>query len=114
MRSDHERLEDRSLALHKELAERLRENPQLIETAKGNLERWAKRDGDLPAWREWRGILDGSLSQILTMLLSDDERGRRLRQSSPFCGILTPRQRWGIYESFTVGAYHKGDRQHRG
>jgi hypothetical protein len=114
MTSDHERLADRSLALHKEIAKRLKENPQLIEIARANLERWVNRDGDLPVWREWRGILSGSLPQVLTMVLSDDERSKRLRQSSPFCGILSPRERWSMYESFTVGAYHKGDRQHRG
>lgn len=113
MWSDHRRLEDRSLALHKEIAKRLEENPQLIEIAKANLERWALRDGDLPVWRQWREILNGPLSQVITALLSEDEDCKRLRQSSPFCGILTPRERWDIYESFTVGAYYKGVGQHR-
>lgn len=114
MRSDHERLEDRSLALHKEIAKRLSENPQLIQVAKANLERWVARDGDLPVWREWREILNGPLTKVVSMLISDDEESKRLRQSSPFCGILAPRERWRIYESFTVGAYYKGIRQHRG
>ena len=114
MGSDHNRLEDRSLALHREIVKRLEENPQLIEIAKANIERWTKRDGDLPVWREWRESLRGPLSQLITMLLSDDEGSKRLRQSSPFCGILAPRERWEIYESFTVGAYYKSNGQHRG
>lgn len=114
MRSDHERLEDRSLALHKEIAKRLSENPQLIQIAKANLDRWVERDGDLPVWREWREILNGPPKKVISMLISDDEESKRLRQSSPFCGILAPRERWCIYESFTVGAYYKGVRQHRG
>lgn len=114
MWSDHERLEDRSLALHKEIAKRLSENPQLIEIAKANLERWVARDGDLPVWREWRELLNGPLSQVIPTLVSDDEVCKRLRQSSPFCGILAPRERWHIYESFTVGTYYKGVGQHRG
>ena len=114
MASDHNRLEDRSLALHREIVKRLATNPQLVEIAKLNIERWTKRDGDLPVWREWREILSGPLSHIMTLLLSDDEKSRRLRQSSPFCGILAPRERWDIYESFTVGAYYKGNGQHRG
>lgn len=114
MGSDHNRLEDRSLALHREIVKRLEANFQLIEIAKANIERWTQRDGDLPVWREWREILDRPLSQVITVLLSNDEESKRLRQSSPFCGILEPRERWDIYESFTVGAYYKGDGQHRG
>jgi len=29
--------------------------------------------------------------------LSDTEDGRRLRQSSPFCSVLTVRERWALY-----------------
>jgi hypothetical protein len=114
MWSDHKRLEDRSLALHREIAERLEQNPELIEIAKANLERWAARDGDLPVWREWREILNKPLALIIAILRSDDETSKRLRQSSPFSGILSPRERWNIYESFTIGAYYKSDGQHRG
>jgi hypothetical protein len=28
------------------------------------------------------------LSQVLSALLSQDERGARMRQASPFCGIM--------------------------
>jgi hypothetical protein len=35
-------------------------------------------------------------------MVSPSEKARRLRQSSPFCGILTPRERWKIYESFAT------------
>ena len=113
MWSDHQRLEDGTLALHKEIAKRLEENPQLIEVAKANLERWTLRGGDLPVWRAWREILNGTLPQVLTVLLSEDEDCKRLRQSSPFCGILSPRERGDIYESSTVGAYYKSVVQHR-
>lgn len=114
MESDHNRLEERSLALHREIVKRLEKNSQLIEIAKANIERWTKREGDLPVWREWRGILNRPLSQVISVLLSNDEESKRLRQSSPFSGILAPRERWDIYESFTVGAYYKGDGQHHG
>jgi len=114
MKSDHERLEERSIALHREIAKRLEENPQLVDLARANLERWIARDGELPPWREWRKILGWPFSQLISFLLSRDEVSKRLRQSSPFCGILAPKERWHIYESFTVGAYYKGVGQHRG
>lgn len=113
MWSDHKRIEERSLQLHKEIARRLEEDPQLIKVAKKNLIRWIARDGEIPVWREWSELLNGALSQVLSVLLSPDERGTRLRQSSPFCGILSPRERWKIYESFTIGAYYSSSGEHR-
>ena len=52
MKSDHERLEERSIALHREIAQRLEDNPQLVVLARANLERWIARDSELPPWRE--------------------------------------------------------------
>lgn len=112
MWSDHIRIEERSLALHAEIAERLAACPELLETAKLNIDRWIERDGEIRPWKEWREILGRPLPEIIHVLVSPDENARRLRQSSPFCGLLTPRERWRIYESFTVGAYYQGRRQH--
>ena len=108
MWSDHMRLEERSLALHEEIARRLSASPELIEVAKENLARWMERDRGLPPWKEWREILERLLPEIIAVLTALDEKARHLRQSSPFCGILTPRERWRIYESYTVGAYYQG------
>jgi len=113
MWSDHMRIEERSLALHAEIAKRLAAHPELLETARQNVARWIERDGEIPPWKEWREILKRPLSDIRQVLVSKDEDARSLRQSSPFCGLLSPRERWRIYESFTVGAYYKGRRQHR-
>ena len=35
--------------------------------------------------------------EIGSILFDDSEEGRRLRQSDPFSGILTPAERWEIY-----------------
>jgi hypothetical protein len=113
MWSDHTRLEERSIALHEEVARRLSACPELIGIAKENIARWIERDGEIPPWKEWKEILDRPLSEIIDVLLSRDERARHLRQSSPFCGFLAPRERWCIYESFTIGAYRQGGSKHR-
>jgi hypothetical protein len=42
-------------------------------------------------------ILQGSWPEIRSVLLDESEEGKRLRQNSPFCGILTPVERWAIY-----------------
>lgn len=113
MWSDHMRLEERSMALHEEIARRLSACPELLEVAKDNIARWIKRDGEISPWAEWKEILSRPLTEIINVLLSRDEKARHLRQSSPFCGLLTPRERWRIYESFTVGTYYQGGGQHR-
>lgn len=114
MWSDHMRLEERSIALHEEISRRLSARPELLEIAKENIARWIERDGEIPPWGEWKEILSRPVLEIIEVLRSRDEKARHLRQSSPFCGLLTPRERWRIYESYAVGAYYQGGRQHRG
>ena len=64
--------------------------------ARETCRRW-HRDNPSPSIEEWLTLLDQPWSEIRLTLLSDSEEGRRLRQSDPFCGILTPQERWEIY-----------------
>jgi len=81
--------------MDREIARRLRADPALAEIARRNLKRWLGRPG-LPAslnrcYVEWRTILDShSLDQLLRLLEDEGEEAQRLRQNSPFVGILTP------------------------
>jgi hypothetical protein len=52
-----------------------------------------------PVFEDWRAILDGPISGVFAVLEGKDERSMRLRQSSPFCGILTPAERTAILMS---------------
>lgn len=99
---NHFQIEERSLALHRAIARRLKENPALLEVALKNLERWIQDGGMRSYWTEWKTILNGPLEEILSFLVSGGEKAKWLRQSSPFCGILLPQERWKIYESFTA------------
>jgi hypothetical protein len=101
MRS-HEWIDARSLALHEAVAVRLEARPQLLEVARANLKRWlAARP--VAALREWQRLLDSMpLPQLVQLLRSPEEEAVRLRQSSPFAGILSPAERQAIlarYES---------------
>jgi len=98
----HGRIEERSILLHRVIAQRVSENPALLDAARANLRRWVGRDGGRLYWTEWENMLKGSLDDLLAFMVSPSEKARRLRQSSPFCGILTPRERWKIYESFAT------------
>jgi hypothetical protein len=35
--------------------------------------------------------------EVRRILLEESDEGQRLRQTDPFCGILTPAERWEIY-----------------
>jgi len=102
MRS-HEWIDQRSLALDRLIAEKLAAHPELLEHAVQILDRWiAQRQPQPPAaLLEWQQILrERSFTEILAFLRSDSEKARRLRQSSPFCGLLTPEERLEIFREY--------------
>jgi hypothetical protein len=97
--SDHQRIERQSAAMHQVIAARIRTGDSLpIERARSNLERWCRQFGGVlpPAYVEWQDLLDRGIDTVVRTLEADDQNSIRLRSSSPFTGILTPRERWDI------------------
>ena len=94
----HALLDARRLATHREIAKRIDADPSLLGKALGNIERWSRQMGRTPpALAEWQGLLRTlPWERIRPYLVQDDEESRRLRQSSPFVGILTQRERMEI------------------
>ena len=71
----HQRLDQRSLALHRAIAGKLRADPALIAIALENLDRWSlKRGRSQPYWDAWREILGRPLAQVPDLMLEDSER----------------------------------------
>ncbi len=66
-----------------------------FEHAKRVCQRWVA-SGNVPA-REWMTILALPWAEVREVLLDESDRGQRLRQSDPFCGVLSPQERWEIY-----------------
>ena len=66
-----------------------------FEHAKDVCRRWVAR-GNVPA-REWLIILQRPWEEVRAVLLDESDEGQRLRQNDPFCGVLTPQERWAIY-----------------
>jgi len=99
---DHRLIDERSLAFSRLIADKLRANPAGIQHARDNLERWLREcsERSRPALFEWRQLLDGPVEDLLSFLTSREERAVRLRQSSPFAGILTSEERWAILRDF--------------
>jgi predicted NAD/FAD-dependent oxidoreductase len=97
----HQRIDQRSLALHRAIAKKLHTNPALLEIARSNLDRWSVANSrSQPYWDAWREILTRPLPDILALLVEDSERMTALRQATPFAGVLEPAERWAIYASF--------------
>jgi hypothetical protein len=100
--SDHQRLDARSLALHKLIAAKLLSNPSLIDQARSTLARWRTQVAQpVPLYfGEWQRVLEGSPGAIAEFLVSPTQSAARLRQSSPFSNTLTSAEREKIYEAF--------------
>jgi hypothetical protein len=99
--SGHQRIDRRSLALHRAIGEKLRQDPSLIGIALENLDRWSQSAGrSQPYWDEWRKILEKPLPEILALLEEESEHMTAMRQATLFAGILKPAERWAIYAEF--------------
>ena len=106
MRS-HDFIDRRSLALARLVADKLERDSSGVETARANLKRWIAASGGhpSPAHVEWLSILDHRpFGEILDILRTDSEDHRRLRQSSPFAGILSSDERWEVLRTYEARA----------
>jgi len=97
--SGHARIESRSLDMHRAIAEKLRKNPRLLEAAGENIRRWRRQGVDVTAFAEWEAILGRGVAETVRVLTDPSERGARLRQSTPFTGVLSPTERRRFFEA---------------
>ncbi|MDX2178460.1 MAG: hypothetical protein SFV18_02630 [Bryobacteraceae bacterium] len=112
--SGHERIDRRSVALHRAIAAKLAQDPELLEIARDNLRRWRAEAGRSTHYlEEWSRLLDRPLPELAALIVEDSERMRALRQSTPFAGVLDPKERWAIYDAFATGTHHPGGGDHR-
>ncbi|MEX0733551.1 MAG: hypothetical protein WD944_12545 [Steroidobacteraceae bacterium] len=99
--SSHRLIEARSLAMHALIVRKIERDPKLLEVAHRNIARWAARYAEpAPAWlNEWREILPRPWPEIASLLTEQSENAARLRQSTPFAGVLTRDERRRIHEA---------------
>jgi hypothetical protein len=95
-------IDERSLAFDRLTAQKLLAEPALVNRGLANLERWLNTCSPSvrPVFLEWRSLLNGPLEVVIAILLSRDEYACRLRQSSPFAGLLTTAERTSIIKHF--------------
>lgn len=98
----HRIIEARSLAMHCLAAQKIERDPAILERVRGTLAGWRARYGkDVPrALDEWRDVLRLPWGEIAALMTDPGERATRLRQSTPFAGVLSPGERKRIYAAF--------------
>jgi hypothetical protein len=82
-----------ALARHREVARMLDDEPSILEKARANAERWLASgnydEGEAASVREWLPLLaNDRLDELRDVLTSSSENATRMRQSSPFTGII--------------------------
>jgi hypothetical protein len=94
----HQFLDWVNLNLHREIATRLRADAgAVIERARQNIQRWKPAHAGTiseSALAEWENLLaTKSPEELIAIITEDSDEGQRLRQSTPFTGILTQAER---------------------
>ena len=95
----HQFLDKLALAYHEEIATRLLLTPETImERARSNLRRWLADhepgSGEARCFEEWQHLLaTRTLSELIAIMTEDSDEEQRLRQSTPFTGILSAQER---------------------
>jgi len=96
----HQLHETRSLRMHRMVAERFRQEPgEVIQFGLMNLERWRQQGVDCDDFNVWTNLLFGPSFGLVEALTSASEEAVRLRQSSPFAGIIPEETRRKILAS---------------
>ena len=89
--------EEGSLRLHGAIAKRLVAAPDVVVAkARANVATMRAADTARHAARRldaWEVLLEGSLLELVDVLLSRSQAASDLRQSTPFAGVLTPEER---------------------
>ena len=101
----HDLIDQRSLAFNRLIVQKIRHQPERMDFVRTNLDR-ALNDPELSdsckdALREWDDLFHScSSDKILNILIEESDEGQRLRQSTPFWGILTPQERRSILRQY--------------
>lgn len=99
----HPEIEARSLAMHRLVAAKVRQDPSLLETARATLARWRSSSDANRSERylaEWARVLEGGLEPTLALLVEESEHAVALRQCSPFPRALSTAERYAFLKEW--------------
>lgn len=96
----HQHIDARSLDLHRLYARRIEETPELFDIVRRNLVflRTKTPPGGMTYIDEWQRAADAGIEICLALAAEDSERARALRQSSPFAGVISQRERFEFFK----------------
>lgn len=100
----HSEVDARSLALHRLVAEKIRNNPDLMQHARATLTRWQTQvDGaSQPYLKQWDTLINQGIDVCLKTCIEESQLATALRQSSPFCGVLTHKERFEFLKNWRL------------
>jgi hypothetical protein len=86
----HHLHDERSRVAHALIAQRIQEDPSLLEPARARVEQWLAEPPKMNPYyaRRWDELLRGPLEDLIAVLLDPGEKAIALRHTSPFAGIL--------------------------
>jgi hypothetical protein len=98
----HQKIDARSLELHRLIADKIRANPMLFERARTTLARFRRivDKRSQPYLMEWEQAFEQGMEAALALATEDSERATDLRQSAPFAGILSNQERWTFFQEW--------------
>jgi hypothetical protein len=93
-----------SLAMHRRIAALMERHPDVvIGKAVRNLHAWLANQQEpavVTVFQEWLDLLNRmSPDEIAGFIVSESAEAARMRQSSPFAGVLSPQEVWAIKRS---------------
>jgi hypothetical protein len=100
---EHRLAEARSFAYHRVVAQRIRQDPSVLTKARGRVERWIT-EGRAPYYATAWQHVSSPTADVCDLLVADTDEARALRQTSPFAGVIGPRERWRIWAQVRDGA----------
>jgi hypothetical protein len=96
----HALAEERSLEIHRLVAEELRRDPARLERVRARVRGWLADGSVHPVYAQrWWQILSRPLEDVIAAMTDPGEDARALRQASPFAGLVDPRTRWKVWRS---------------
>ena len=100
-KSKYLRSDLRSLEMHKLIAKKILEKPELIQIAVGNIARWKIQNNfSQPYLDEWLSYINSGIIGLTDFMVCETGDGQRLRSSTPFPGILSDRELIEIFNRF--------------
>jgi hypothetical protein len=102
--ASHQHIDQRSLALHKLVADKVRRDDRLLDQARATLARWYRvaSPRSFTYLDEWQRLFDLGTEACLTVATEDSEHAAALRQSSPLSCLLTNQERFAFLKQWNL------------